>query len=222
LLIALLIWAGLARQFRREAVPAALSEHLREMAALVKNSTFLGITMATSFMQMGRVVVITFLPVYLQEHLGYSPFVLGVYIGLLHAMGTISQPILGYLSDRLGRKAVLFPSFIVLGILFALLTVVAPGVPLAFVVGAIGLFFYTLLNITFAAAMDVAGFKLQATSYGLSSLLMQLATSPMPIVAGWLIGGYGMDSAFFLAGGLTLLGGLLLLPLKLYRGTSGD
>jgi hypothetical protein len=31
-----------------------------------------------------------------------------------------------------------------------------------------------------------------------------------------------MDSAFFLAGGLTLLGGLLLLPLKLYRGTPRD
>jgi predicted MFS family arabinose efflux permease len=90
---------------------------------------------------MGRLVVITFLPVYLQERLGYSPFGLGVYIALLHAMGTISQPILGYLSDRLGRKAVLFPSFMVLGILFALLTVVAPGIPLAFVVGAIGRFF---------------------------------------------------------------------------------
>ena len=192
------------------------------MAALAKNSTFVGITMATSFMQMGRVVVITFLPIYLQEHLGYSPFTLGVYIALLHAMGTISQPILGYLSDRLGRKAVLFPSFMVLGVLFALLTVVAPGVPLAFVVGAIGLFFYTLLNVTFAAAMDVAGSHLQATSYGLSSLLMQLATSPTPIVAGWLIGRYGMDSVFFLTGGLTVLGGLLLLPLRLYRGIPGD
>ena len=134
----------------------------------------------------------------------------------------ISQPILGYLSDRLGRKAVLLPSFITLGILFALLRTVAPGIPLAFVVAAIGLFFYTLLNITFAAAMDVAGSKLQATSYGLSSLMMQLATSPTPIVAGWLIGKYGIGSAFVLAGFLTLIGGLLLLPLRLYRGTRAE
>ena len=134
LIIALLIWAGLARQFSKVEKPAALSEHLREMVALAKNSTFVGITLATGFMQMGRIVVITFLPIYLQEHLGYSPFALGVYIALLHAMGIISQPILGYLSDRLGRKAVLFPSFIALGILFALLRAVAPGVPLAFVV----------------------------------------------------------------------------------------
>jgi FSR family fosmidomycin resistance protein-like MFS transporter len=222
LLIAVLIRAGLARQFSQAETPTTFSEHLREMVALAKNSTFVGITVATSFMQMGRLVVITFLPIYLQGHLGYSPFVMGGYIALLHAAGTISQPILGYLSDRFGRKAVLLPSFVVLGILFAFLTVVAPGIPLAFVVSAVGLFFYTLLNVTFAAAMDVAGSRLQATSYGLSSLLMQLATSPIPIVAGWLIGSYGMSSAFFLAGGLTILGGLLLLPLKLYRGSSGN
>ncbi|HXV83833.1 MAG TPA: MFS transporter [Candidatus Binatia bacterium] len=219
LIIALLIWGGLAREFSTVETPTALSEHLREMVALARNSTFIGITLATGFMQMGRIVVITFLPIYLQEHLGYSPFTLGVYIALLHAMGIISQPILGHLSDRWGRKVVLFPSFITLGILFALLGIVSPGIPLALLVGAIGLFFYTLLNVTFAAAMDVAGSKLQATSYGLSSLLIQLATSPTPVVAGWLIGRYGIGSAFLLAGVLTLVGGLLLLPLKLYRGT---
>jgi len=221
LVITLLVWVGLARQFSQAESPAVFSEHLRGMIALAKNSTFLGITLATSFMQMGRVVVITFLPIYLQEHLAYSPFALGVYIALLHAMGTISQPIMGHLSDRFGRKAVLFPSFIALGLLFALLAVAAPGISLGFVVAAIGLFFYTLLNITVAATMDVAGSKLQATSYGLSSFLMQIVTSPAPILAGWLIGIYGIHSSFLIAAALTISGGLLLLPLKLYRGSKG-
>ena len=221
LIIALLVWGGLARQFGQEELPAALSARLRGVIALTKNSTFLGITLATSFMQMGRVIVITFLPIYLQEHLGYSPFALGVYIALLHAMGTVSQPIMGYLSDRFGRKAVLFPSFITLGLLFALLAVAAPGVPLGLFVGAIGLFFYPLLNITVAATMDVAGSELQATTYGLSSLLMQIATSPTPMAAGWLIGMYGIHSSFLVAAAVTIVGALLLVPLKLFRGTKG-
>lgn len=221
LVVALLVWGGLVCRFGQEDLPAAFSAHLRGVMALAKNSTFLGITLATSFMQMGRVIVITFLPIYLQEHLGYSPFALGVYIALLHAMGTISQPIMGHLSDRFGRKAVLFPSFITLGLLFALLAVAAPGIPLGLVVGAIGLFFYTLLNITVAATMDVAGSELQATTYGLSSLLMQIATSPTPMAAGWLIGIYGIHSSFLVAAALTIVGALLLLPLKLFRGTKG-
>jgi len=52
--------------------------------------------------------------------------------------------------------------------------------------------------------------------------MMQLAASPTPIVAGWLIGKYGIGSAFVLAGALTLLGGLPLFSLKLYRGTYGS
>src|SRR5262245_56701817 len=43
------------------------------------------------------------------------------------------------------------------------------------------------LNVTFAAAMDVADSKLRATSCGLPLSMMQLATSPTPIVAGWII-----------------------------------
>jgi MFS family permease len=222
LTVALLLWAALAGQFEKAESPAALSTHLREMVAIGKNLTFVGITVATAFMQMGRAVVITFLPIYLQEHLGYSPFALGVYIALLHAMGTISQPILGHLSDRFGRKTILSPSFIILGLLFALLAVAPPGVPLGAVVAGIGLFFYTLLNVTFAAAMDVAASKLQATSYGLASLMMQVTTAPTPILAGWLIGRYGIHSAFLLAAALTVMGGLLFLPLKLYRGTRAE
>ncbi|MBI1997324.1 MAG: MFS transporter, partial [Deltaproteobacteria bacterium] len=142
-------------------------------------------------------------------------------IALLHAMGTVSQPIMGHLSDRFGRMAVLFPSFVTLGLLFALLAVAAPGIPLGLVVGAIGLFFYTLLNITVAATMDVAGSELQATTYGLSSLLMQITTSPTPMAAGWLIGIYGIHSSFLVAAAVTIVGALLLLPLKLFRGSKG-
>ncbi|MBI3065223.1 MAG: hypothetical protein HYY82_09845, partial [Deltaproteobacteria bacterium] len=80
-------------------------------------------------------------------------------------------------------------------------------------------FFYTLLNITVAATMDVAGSELQATTYGLSSLLMQITTSPTPMAAGWLIGIYGIHSSFLVAAAVTIVGALLLLPLKLFRGS---
>src|SRR5215510_16418083 len=105
---------------------------------------------------MGRLVILTFLPIYLQEHLHYTPFALGVFVALLHAMGIISQPLLGLLSDRFGRKAVLLPSCLLLGLFFSLLAVAPPGIPLGVVIVAIGLFFYTLFNIFNAAVMDVA------------------------------------------------------------------
>ncbi|MBI4523278.1 MAG: MFS transporter [Deltaproteobacteria bacterium] len=215
-----LLWIGLAGLFSiRESGGTASAADFREIAALVRNPAFVGVTVAAAFMSMGRVIVLTFLPIYIQEHLKYSPFGLGFYIALLHAMGTVSQPILGFLSDRFGRKAVLFPSFLTLGALFALLAVANPGLQLGVVISAIGLFFYTLMNITFAAVMDVAAAKIQASSYGLSSLMVQVAVFPIPILAGYLVQNYGIQYAFLLASGFLFMGGLLVLPLNLYRGS---
>lgn len=219
ILVGFLVLHGLRGVFTGAGSQASRSAQIREIGKLARNPVFLTISAARGLTQMGRLVVLTFLPIYLQEHLGYSPFILGVHIMLLHAMGTISQPILGFLSDRFGRKAVLLPSFITLGLLFLLLAVAAAGIQLGLVITVIGIFFYTLMNITNAAVMDVAGSKIQATSYGLTSVLTQLFVIPTPILAGFLIGSYGIHSAFFLAGAFLLLAGLVISPLKLYRGS---
>ena len=219
LLLGLLVWRGLAAFFSAGDSHSWRGADMRELLELARNALFLGISASTALFQMGRLVVITFLPIYLQEHLGYSPFALGIYIGLLHAMGTISQPVMGYLSDRFGRKEVLLPSFLLLGLLFLLLAVAAPGIPLGLVVSAIGLFFYTVLNITIAAVMDVAGSRIQASSYGLASLLTQVVVFPAPMAAGLIVTAYGIRWSFVAAGALVLLGAVALAPLELYRGS---
>ncbi|MBM2806422.1 MAG: transporter [Deltaproteobacteria bacterium] len=192
LLVGFLVWQGLKGLFAQGETHATRSTQLREILALARHPVFLGISAAKGLAMMGRLIVMTFLPIYLQEHLGYSPFALGFFIALLHAMGTISQPVLG---------------------------VVPVGWPLSVVIAANGLFFYTLMNITYAAVMDVAGSKIQASSYGLASLVTEIVVVPTPILAGVFIGHYGINSAFVLAGGFVLLAGFILLPLNLYRGS---
>jgi FSR family fosmidomycin resistance protein-like MFS transporter len=219
LLLAFFVWRALAAFFSDAPRRSWRAAEFRDVYALGKNRAFLGVCAATALLQMGRLSVITFIPIYIQEHLGYSPFALGVYIGLMHAMGTVSQPVLGHLSDRYGRKAVMLPSYTALAILFFLLAFAAPGVQLGLVVSAIGLFFYTLINIANAATMDVAGSHIQGSSFGLTSLINQVVVFPTPIVAGYLVERAGILSAFWLAGIFMLLGAVVLIPLKLYKGT---
>lgn len=218
-LVGVIVWQGLRGLFADADTHSSRTTQFREILALAKHPVFLGITAAKGLAQMGRLVVLTFLPIYLQEHLGYSPLALGFFIALLHAMGTVSQPVLGFLSDRLGRKAVLVPSFLLQGLLFMLLGLVPAGLPLSLVIAALGIFFYTLMNITYAAVMDVAGARIQASSYGLASLLTEIVVVPTPIAAGYFIGYYGIRSAFVLAGAFVVLAAFIFLPLKLYAGS---
>jgi MFS family permease len=222
LVFAVVVWRALGGLFSdAELGPRQKSTQIREVVGVIRNPAFLGVSAATGLLSMGRLVILTFLPIYLQEHLHYSALALGVFVALMHALGTISQPALGLLSDRFGRKAVLVPSCLLLGLFFALLAIVPAGIPLALVIAAIGLFFYTLFNIMNAAVMDVAGAAVQASTYGLMTLITQLVVIPTPVITGYLIGEFGIKFSFVLAGVFLLIAGLVLAPLKLYRGSRG-
>jgi MFS family permease len=218
-LVGIPLWLGLRGVFRTQAPDsgagggqaAALGEFLR-------NPAFLGTALANGLMNTGRVLVMTFFPLYVIETLGYSYRGVGNYYALLHAMGTVSQPLLGYLSDRLGRKWVLVPAFLMLAALYTLVPLVGPGIPLAIVVTLIGLFFYTLTNITAAAVVDVAGSRIQATSLGITFLSNSMFTLPGPVIGGYLVEHYGMGSVFYLCGALLLVAAVVITPLRLYRG----
>jgi MFS family permease len=223
LLSAFLLSRALAGVFSQDALPPQpVSAQFRNVVAIITNPAFLGLSVSTGLLSMSRLVILTFLPIYLQEDLHYSSVALGLYIALLHVMGTVSQPVLGFLSDRFGRKAVLLPSCLLLGLLFVLLAVAPPGIPLGLVIVAIGLFFYTLFNIFNAAVMDVASANTHAATFGLTSLITQLVVIPAPMITGYLIGGLGIKFAFVLSGIFLFIAGLVLAPLSLYRGTQNS
>lgn len=216
--LAIPMWHGLRGIFALEQ-SGSPREQSSGMGTFIRDPAFLGIASGNALMNAGRLLVITFFPIYVQEHLNYSALGLGFYFTLLHVLGTVSQPILGYLSDRHGRKTVLVPSFMILATLYTLIGFVARGFPLALVVTLIGLFFYTLTNITAAAVTDVAGPKFQATSLGLSFLINNVLTLPSPIIAGYMIGVYGIASVFVFAGALLFVAAAVVAPLSLYKGS---
>lgn len=167
-------------------------------------------------MRMARLIILTFLPIYLQEHLGYSTALMGFYLSLLYGIGIVSQPFVAILSDRFGRKPVLLPALLILGSLYLLLWLAAPGVQLGLVIAAVGIFFFTLGNVTTAAVMDIASTKNPAASFGLASLVTQLLALPAPILAGFLIEAHGIGSGFLLAAAFLFLAAVVVAPLRLH------
>ena len=126
---------------------------------------------------MARLTVTTFLPIYIQDDLNYSAFGLGFFWGLLHMMGAVSQPVMGYLSDKFGRKFILLPALFLYGLLYLALAVADSGVQLILVVGALGLFFYALATVTQATVMDVASDRVQSSTMGITGIFTEFILS---------------------------------------------
>ncbi|MSQ61131.1 MAG: MFS transporter [Dehalococcoidia bacterium] len=213
-------WRGLDGAFRDQSgTRPTLRAYVTDVKSMLRHRIVLAIIGVTVCTSMASLITLTFFPVYLKEDLGYSIFLLGVHISLLYVMGAVSQPILGRLSDRFGRKAVLLPSLIVFGLLYLALAVAAPGIEFGLVVGAMGLFFYALATVNQAAIMDVASERVQASTMGVTSLLGQVVTLPSPILAGLVVNQWGPQGAFATSGIIVLIAALLLALIKVPRFT---
>ncbi|MDP3064676.1 MAG: MFS transporter [Chloroflexota bacterium] len=214
---ALVIWRALGASFQGEGSKASFRSYVRGIGGLLTDRQVLAIMVSNALIGMGRLSVLTFFPIYIKETLGYSTFILGVYLTLLYVMGMFSQPFMGVLSDRFGRKAVLFPSFALMGLLFLAIGFAHRGVELALVVGALGLFFYAITNITQTAIMDVASEGVQSSTMGVVGLFSQPFTLGAPVLAGYLVTEFGIRSAFWYAGAAALLAAAILVPVRFRR-----
>lgn len=210
-LVALALWKGLNSLYKNQVgTRSSVGSYWSDIKSLLRHHVVLAIIGVNVLTGMARLTITTFLPIYIQDDLNYSAFGLGFFWGLLHMMGAVSQPVMGYLSDKFGRKFILLPALFLYGLLYLALAVADSGVQLILVIGALGLFFYALATVTQATVMDVASDRVQSSTMGITGIFTQFISLPAPIFAGFLVTRYGTESAFVFAGVVTLMAAFLL------------
>ncbi|MAF38380.1 MAG: hypothetical protein CL696_05785 [Chloroflexi bacterium] len=217
LILAFILWRTLGSQYKDAGPGPSAKSYLSGIKGMLKERSVLAIMSAGVFMSMGRLSVLTFLPIYLTEDLDLSTLGLGFYLMLLYLMGMVSQPIMGIVSDRFSRKVVLLPAYISLGVLYLVIPATANGFQLALVIGAMGLFFYGTGNIATAAVMDLSSSQVQGSTMSVMSVFRHVFTLPSPIIAGVIVTAWGTEAAFIYAGALLLLGAVIIAAIKLPR-----
>ena len=210
----LIISFSVIKAYRWQNEKKEFKNYLSDIKKLASSIQTISIMASYSFILMGRLVIQTFLPIYISETLGYSSFVLGVYLTLLYVLGMISQPIMGVASDKYGRKMVLAPSYGLLSLLYLGLIISNNSIQLGIVISSIGLFFYAVSNIATSAIMDIADKNIQSSSIGIMGLFSQPFTLIAPILAGFFVQTSNIQSAFWFASIVSLIAFLTLLPVS--------
>lgn len=217
IVVATIIWVSLRGSFVNANVRPGFRSYIGGLRDALKNAQFVAVVTSNMFTTSARLAVTAFFPLYVTETLGYSTFALGVYLALLYVTGLVSQPVMGIVSDRSGRKVVLVTSFALMSVLFALIAIATNGVLLGLVIAALGCFFYGTVNITQSAVMDVAGEGVQASTMGVMNLVAQPITLATPIVTGFLTEAYGLEATFWFATVLQVISTLILVPVRFKR-----
>ena len=195
--------------------PMRMGHQIDRAKPLLRNPVLLGIALVGSLREMALVPFDTFLPLYLDD-VGMSPLVRGLHVGILVSMGTVTTPVMGYLSDRVPRKLVLVPVLLALSGLTLLLVPFGTGIPLTLIIAALGMFLYSDQPILTAAALDIVGRDVAATTLGILSFYRFILSAASPLIAGYLYHTLDSNALFYYVSAILALTVVVvvLLPLE--------
>jgi MFS family permease len=147
-------------------------------------------------------IYVTFLPLFMKEDLGFSSQSIGFHFGLLWAIGIVASPLMGHLSDRLGRKPVLVPALLCSGTLTIILALFGKGIMFTVIIGMLGFFLRSDYALLSAAILDIVGKTVATTVLGVLSFLRFIMASISPLIAGYLYQTWGMTATLFFVAAL--------------------
>ena len=147
----------------------------------------------------------TFLPVYLNEKLGYKAWEIGLLFTLQILAATFTKPIMGRLSDRYGRVPLITAGLALGGIATAVLILSSNYFVIAMLIVVFGLGLATVTASTSALVADLSRSQGRGGALGILSSIMDVGHSTGPMVAGVLIAATSYRMTFGIVGALLVV-----------------
>ena len=210
LVTAAVVWLLLRNVRSAGAGALTLHHYLRSLRLLVSNRGLLTLLLGMAAYSAGYSSVATFLPIYLRLDLDYSSFETAAFLSSSQVAGIVSQPFMGLLSDRLGRRVVLVPCLLLLSAGIIAMGMAPPGLPLFVTVVLMGAFQFPLMALFLASAMDLVDPEVQGTTTSLVFGSSFLFSSVAPGVAGVLADELGVAAVFYYGAAIVVAGAALL------------
>lgn len=210
LLVAFVVWIMMpSRKREGHAEVTSVGRYFLSLVSLLKNRMLLLLIVATSIRSIGESGVGAFLTLYMRDELEFSVTTVAVFLSVAQIGGIVSQPLMGFLSDRVGRKPVLVVGTALVMLSAFALSVAKTNVLLFLVVLLRGSLSFSLHHIFVAAALDVARGAAQSTVVSLIYGAGFLGTVS-PYIAGRISDAYGIPSAFVYSGIVMIIPTIML------------
>tara|TARA_Y100000748_G_scaffold303762_1_gene309995 strand:+ start:1149 stop:2372 length:1224 start_codon:yes stop_codon:yes gene_type:complete len=193
-----------------------IGDYFQSAKSLLNNYSILGMALLGAMRGAVHTSFQVFLVIYMREVLEYSNTLVGVHVALITMAGIISTPIMGNFSDRLGRRPVISFAMIMMTILIFLFLFFDKGIMMTFLVACLGLFFFSVMPIINAAAMDMVDKGSEGSGTALMFTGGSIIGSITPIFAGIINQSSGFHGVVIFSGIIAFIGAILslVLPMK--------
>ncbi len=218
LIFAFLLWTvvrgGNAAQAKtvKPSDKSTTGQQLGAIKNLLKSKELILLLLVSGISGLGQGSLMLWLPMYLQETQHLGSLAIGFHVGLLSSVGIASGPLLGILSDRLGRKKVIFIVLMAKAIIATSMAIVGGGLGLTILIGLMGAFMFALNPLVQAGALDIAeGKRLEGSMIGLLWGNNALFGGVSPTLVGFLVSSVGYGVLFWYVAGMSSIAGIFAL-----------
>src|SRR5438445_120495 len=125
------------------------------------------LSLGSAVRAMTAMTLLTFLPVFLANELGYSPAWVGGSLFALQAAGFAAAPLSGHLSDRMGRRNIIMTSMAMSGVVLLFMAFAGRSPAFALFVAFLGFFLFAIRAVLQAWVLDATPRQLGGTSIGI-------------------------------------------------------
>jgi len=142
--------------------------------------------------------------------LGIPAWQIGVILGVQLVSIVFAKPLMGKVSDRVGRQRVILPGLLIGAASVALLPFAPSFIGLSVLSLAFGIGFATVTSSTSALVADLTRDGRYGSSMGVLRTVMDVGQSIGPVLTGWMVGVAGYGSAFALLAAILVLAAVML------------
>lgn len=190
----------------------ALPHFWASLATVLRDRGIMLVSLIEAAQYLAFGAVEAFLALYAAS-LGIPAWEIGIILGVQLVSIVLSKPLMGRVSDRIGRRRVILPGLL-LGAASVALVPIAPGfLTLAALSLTFGLGFATVTSSTSALVADLTRNGRYGASMGVLRTVMDVGQSIGPVLTGWMVGTAGYASAFMLLAAVLVAATALLAAL---------
>jgi MFS family permease len=198
--VLLLVSLGRIEDDTHAARPAARLDAAGAFVALrvlFASRTVLMLSLGSAVRAMTAMTLLTFLPVFLADDLGYSPALVGGCLFALQAAGFAAAPIAGHLSDRVGRRSIIMSSLAMSCIVLLFMAFAGRSPLFVLFVAFLGFFLFAIRAVLQAWLLDATPPHLGGTSIGILFGAQAAGAAVGPLIGGVLADHYGIIATFY-------------------------
>ncbi len=173
------------------------ADYIAGVKTLFANRSLVLLSVSSSFRSMTQSALLTFLPLYLANVMGYSSVWVGACMFALQAAGFAASPVAGHLSDTMGRRSIMMFSMLATAVVLLMMALAGGSVWFIVLVAVLGFFMYASRPVIQAWMLESTPRNLGGTSIGILFGAQAVGSAIGPLAGGMIADQFGLLAAFY-------------------------